>query len=543
MSLSRPLVAVRLFVLVVLGLAMVSPAARAGAFETAELTAPDPGPGDTDPALYEPVLPGEREDLYAATAGRLTRYRIEATLTPAGDQPATITGTLDLEYYNNTGEAQESLYFRLYPNDDEYAEGAQVIDDAEVNGTTVSPDLSVEDTVAEIRLPEAVEPEATVELQTGFTTTIPSDPARSYGMFGLDSETGTYALAHWEPLLAGWDPTEGWNLDPPSQFGDPVFTDAALYEVTLTLPDDLSVVSTGVEEATGPAEDGQTRHHLVSGPARDFVMVIDDDLQSVSEDVGGTTVRSWYKSGDADLGKDVLRYGAQALEVYSRLFGDYPYAEMDIVEVDLRNAGGVEFPEITFIEQSLYDPNNPNTRRDPDTMEFTVAHEIAHQWWYGMVGNDQYDHAFIDEGLTNYVTTIYFREEYGLDKSIEQSDRNLKLWYLAMLYAGSGDQVVDQPTDGFPSQGDYGAAIYGKGALGFGAVHDAIGDDAFFAGLSDYVQEFRFKVATPEDLRDALERASGQDLGELWSHWFEETHGAEDYDPAEFARLRREYLQ
>ncbi len=540
MSFPRPSLAVRLIALLVLGLSFTPPV---GAFETAELIAPDPGPGDIDPALYEPVLAADQGDVYAETAGRLTRYRIAATLTPAGDQPATITGTLDLSYYNNTGERQESLYFRLYPNDAEYVEGGLALGDVDVNGTAVTPSLSVEDTVAEVRLPAAVEPEATVELETTFTTTIPMDPGQSYGMFGLDSDTGTYALAHWEPLLAGYDPLEGWNLDPPSNFGDPVFTDAALYEVTLTLSDDLAVIATGSETDTETAPGGQTRHHIVSGPVRDFVMVIDDDLESVSEQVGGTTVRSWYKPGHAERGEDVLRYGAQSLEVFGRLFGTYPYAEMDIVDVDLRNAAGVEFPQITYIEQGLYDPNSPSTRRDPNSLEFTVAHEFAHQWWYALVGNDQYDHAFIDEGLTNFVTTIYFRETYGPEMAAEQSDRNLKLWYLAMLYAGGGDQIVDQPTDGFPTQSDYGATIYGKAALGFDALHDVIGDDAFFAALTAYVQDFRFKVATPADLRAAFERASGEDLSEIWSHWFEEEHGTEDFDPAEFTRLRREYLQ
>ena len=179
---------------------------------------------------------------------------------------------------------------------------------------------------------------------------------------------------------------------------------------------------------------------------------------------------------------------------------------------------------------------------DPEGFAFIVAHEIGHQWWYGMVGNDQYDHAFIDEGLTNFVTTIYFREMYGAAKAVEQTERNLTLWYLAMLYAGDGDQLVDYPTDDFPTQGDYGATIYGKGALGFGAILDAIGDDAFFAALKDYLQDFRFKVATPVDLRAVFERASGQDLDELWHHWFEAKEGKQDYDPSDFVRLREKYL-
>lgn len=542
MSFPRSSHAIRLIALLALALSMVSISGPIGAKESSELTAPDPGPGDADPALYEPVLAGDREDVYAATAGRLTRYRIDATLTPAGDQPATIAGTLDLSYYNNTGEPQDTLYFRLYPNDGEYAEGALVLGEVEVGGTRVTPDLSVADTLAEVRLPEEVVPEATIDLLVPFTTTIPTEPERSYGMFGFDIDTGTYALAHWEPLLAGFDPASGWNLDSPSEFGDPVFTDVALYEVTLTAPADLTLITTGTETNAEPGPAGQTRHQFVTGPVRDFVMAIDDDLASVSDVVGGTTVRSWYKAGDAAQGEKVLRYGVQALEVYGRLFGTYPYEEMDIVEVDLRGAGGIEFPQITFIESGHYELDRRSSRRGADALEIDVAHEIAHQWWYGTVGNNQYQHAFIDEGLTSFVTTIYFREVYNPEKAQEQLDRDLKLWYLTMLYAGDGDQIVDQPTDDFPALGDYGATVYGKGALGFDALHDALGDDAFFAGLTAYAADFRFKTAAPADLRAAFERASGQDLTDLWRHWFDETNGEQDFDPVEYVHLVETYF-
>ena len=82
---------------------------------SSDLTAPDPGAGDTDPALYTPVLADDREAVYAATAGRLTRYRIDATLIPAGDQPATIAGTLDLSFYNDTGVPLDSLFSGSMP--------------------------------------------------------------------------------------------------------------------------------------------------------------------------------------------------------------------------------------------------------------------------------------------------------------------------------------------------------------------------------------------------------------------------------------------
>ena len=134
-----------------------------------------------------------------------------------------------------------------------------------------------------------------------------------------------------------------------------------------------------------------------------------------------------------------------------------------------------------------------------------MVHEVAHQWWYGLVGSDQYVHAFMDEAMANYVSIVHF-EQYGPDVVEQQAALNLKLPYLAMLFT-EGDQVVDYPTDAFPNGGAYGTTIYAKGALGMQAIHDEIGDEAFFAALAAYTAQERFEVALPEDLKAAFEQA------------------------------------
>jgi aminopeptidase N len=97
--------------------------------------------------------------------------------------------------------------------------------------------------------------------------------------------------------------------------------------------------------------------------------------------------------------------------------------------------------------------------------------------------------------------------------------------------------VVDQPSADFITNGPYGRTVYGKGALGFDTIRQTIGDDAFFAGLQQYVADHRFEVAQPEDLLAALETASGQDLHELWDHWFHRTEGTQDFTPEDLMRI------
>lgn len=536
----------RLVALALLLLAALAPAA--GAAQTNQPPATPvgaagalPRTGDADPALYAAVLPGQRPAIIAATAGRLSRYRIAATIPALTDRraPPELTGTVDLRYYNDQPAPRRALYLRLYANDRQYVGGGMRLGAVTVAGAPIRPELSVGDTVAKLPLPAPVAPGQVVDLTIAFTTTVPIAPPRSYGMFALNPTAGSLALAHWYPSLAGVDPDGSWLLDPPSQIGDMIFTNVALYDLTLTAPRGLAVVTTGTEVGTQTGPGGTTRHRIVSGPVRDVAIVADADFQVLSRQVDGVTVNSWFNPARRAGAQRVLDDGAAVLRIYGQLFGAYPYAVFNLVDVPLGGgAAGVEFPQLVMIGDGYYD--NPTIEQAlPGYLEFLVVHEVGHQWWYGLVGNNQYRHAFLDEGLTNYVATVYFERAHGPAAGAFQLDLNIKLPYLTQLFNG-GDWVVDTPTDSFPNMTVYGAIVYGKGPLGFAAIRAAIGDAAFFAALRDYAARERFAVATPADLEAAFARAAGRDLGALWHHWFEAADGRQDFSPADLVALRAE---
>ncbi len=493
--------------------------------QVAALGARANGPGLDDSTLYDAVLPDQQAAVLDETAGELSSYHIVAEVSP--NDPKLIEGNVEIRFVNTTGTEQESVYLRLYANDPIYEPFGVDLDRVAVSGAQATHKLSVDDTVVEVLLPEPLAERDAVDLSVEFSTQVP--PAgQGYGMFGASGEGDTLSLAHWYPILAGYGPDGVWNLDPPSTIGDPIFSGTALYEVEFTAGDDFHVVTTGRETDSQSVGEGRTVHRFVTGPARDFMMVIDNSFDVVEMDVDGTTVRSWFDPADRDAGERVLTYSAQALRLFNDLIGQYPYDELDVVEVPVGGgAAGVEFPQLVLIATSLYD--RADTPGDPTFLENVVAHEIVHQWWYGLVGNDQYYDAFIDEGLTNYLSTaIYFETFYSPDVGAQQVDFYLTVPYLSVLF-DQGDEIVDQPTDNF-SPSDYGVIIYGKAALGFGAIREALGDDAFIAALQDYYLDMRFKIATPDDLLAAFERASGEDLGELWHHWFEAAEGEQDFD-------------
>lgn len=493
-----------------------------------------PGNGDTDPDLYAGVAESSREEVYAETAGTLSRYDIDLAVTPATDTDlTTFAGTVDLLFVNPTDRPLDAAVFRLYANDPRYGDGDIAMRDVEVAGQPQAPTLSVADTVVTVPLEMELAPGEAIEITYGFDGDVANDPAGSYGMFTYSPGSGTLALAHWYPILAGIEPTaeQDWKVDPVSVNGDPIYSDTSLYDVAITMPTDWQIAASGLEVAAEPDGDA-VAHDFVTGPSRDFTFVADASLERISRQVGGIEVVSWFNPGDEAGAEAVLAAGIATLEQYQPLIGAYPFAQLDLVEVSVGNgAAGIEFPQLVFIGGSYYD-EGPVTPPDTSYLESLVVHEVIHQWFYALVGNDQYAHGFQDEGLTNYLMAYFYRLQYGEDEFAVCYLSQNEIPYLRYLFSG-GDMVADYPTDAYAPASEYVVAAYYKGAVGFNAVREAIGDDAFFAGVGQYVSDFRFRVATPDDLLAAFEAASGGDLGDLWANWFDEENGAIDFTPAD----------
>ena len=472
----------------------------------------------SDSDQLEAVLPGARDDIAAVIDDGLTAYSIDLTMSD-GITAGHLTGTVDIAYVNDTGSSIDSLPFRLYANG---TDDPITITSAEVDGDAVDPALSVDETVATLSFEDELAADATIDISLVFEAVVPFGNVIHYGIYGIDETEHTWALAHWYPLVAGWVDGEGWELDPPSVNGDPIFSTTSTYDVTIHAPADLQLVTSGVV-TSHEVDDytGAQTARFVTGPVRDFAIVADDDFILSSTEVDGTIVNSWYLPGEELNGAKVAEYAASALAYYNEVIGPYPFAELDVVSIEVYGALGVEFPQLIYMARNYY--TRDIDLDTPSALEFTVSHEVLHQWWYGMVGNNQYNHAFIDEGLTNFISgDLYFRHIYG-----EEVGEEFSFQAFRSSYDRKGgireDQIVDQPTDDFAGNSEYVYAMYFKGAVGFGEIEKEIGRDAFFAGLRLYFDRFRFGIAEPDDLLDCLEEASGTDLDTLWTQWFEES--------------------
>ena len=146
-----------------------------------------------------------------------------------------------------------------------------------------------------------------------------------------------------------------------------------------------------------------------------------------------------------------------------------------------------------------------------------MVHEIAHQWWYAQVGNDQVNTPWLDEGLAEYSMSIYYQHVYGEARTNTLVNQRWLVPYQVAV-ENEYDAVVNQPSSAFFGW-QYEVIVYAKAALFFNALHQEVGDDTFKEIMHQYVSQFRWGIATPDDFMGVAESVSGHDLDALYNHW------------------------
>jgi hypothetical protein len=434
------------------------------------------------------------------TVGPYPEYSLTLSLDPASRR---LGGQQRVVVPNHSGVPWDELVFRLYPNLPQYG-GQMEVGPVTVDGQPIAAVLRAEGTALAVPLSQPLEPERSVTVELSFEIEIPEE-VEGYVLFGYSQ--GIWSVPDGYALLAVRD-GDGWHEEIAPAHGDAVFAEAALYDVTLRLPASLVVAATGTMEDKSPGPDGTRKYRLGGEPLREFTW-LGSQLYQVSESVAqDTTLRSFYLSGDEAAGQAALNMAAAALRAYESAFGPYPYPEMIVAEAPLLHFG-MEYPGLNLIGLSLY-------REQRAELEDRVVHEIAHQWWYAQVGNDQVNTPWLDEGLAEYSMAIYYDEVFGEAHVNTLVNQRWLVPYQVAVDNGY-DAVVDQPSSAFTW--DYEVIVYAKAALFFHALQEELGDEVFRAVLREYVDQYRWDIATPDDFLAVAESVSGQDPDGLYSQW------------------------
>ncbi|HEX3049714.1 MAG TPA: M1 family aminopeptidase, partial [Aggregatilineaceae bacterium] len=295
------------------------------------------------------------------------------------------------------------------------------------------------------------------------------------------------------------------------------FSETGLYEVLLTVPENFVVAMSGTEIESFPSENGTKTVHYVSGPMRDSLLVAGPDFGILTDTVDDIKVNVFYYPGDEATAQDVLKFSTDTVRIFNETFGDYPFAELDVAETF--NYTGIEYPGIVVISER-------NWERGNSFLEITTAHEVGHQWFYSVIGNNQVDQPWLDESLTSYSEYVYVRAVHGADEGKEYVD-NERTSYRNYRDVGVDDAVLGLPVSAYPDI--YGLIIYTKGPLFFAELERVLGLDVFTQALQHYYAQNKYRVVTSADMLNAFEESTGQQLDEIFYEWVGEFPGL---DPA-----------
>lgn len=425
------------------------------------------------------------------------RYELDAVLADSLDH---VGGTVTVRMENRAAGPIDSVTFRAYANADTVYAGRMEVSGIEVDGRAAERETGPDPTTFDVVLPESLPPGRRAEIRMAFRTEIPA-ALHGYGI--LAYTRGDVRLAGWHPMLAPQTP-DGWLAPRVPTAGDGMVAEAALFHVTFEAPETMTVITTGSEVGHRTA-DARTAWEFVSGPAREFTVVASDRLQRHHVRVDDVVVYFYSRPAGAvhTSARQVLAVADAAMQVFQRRFGPYPYRELDIVETDV-TIGGYEFPGLVLVDAG------DRRRGSPATLRYLVAHELAHQWWYGVVGSDSVGEPWLDEALASYTAAMMLRERFG--------DELLPLW--RNRSRPGRPPHVDAPATAFGSWNPYRDAVYLQGAVFLDDLRNAIGQDAFDALLNDWLDAQRFRIATAAEFRAILVDRAGDALPPLEAAWF-----------------------
>jgi len=454
-----------------------------------------------------------------AFADTLSHYQMDIIFC---DESKSIDVVLTLDYRNNYAVELTELHFnvppaafregakfrpvaasemeRAFPNGESF--GGIAFESVTLNGAVANHSIAGDDAnVLVIPFVNPLLPQRRASIEMRFTVTIPNMRHR------LGWYNHLVNLGNFFPIAAVFQ-NGAFATSNYYYIGDPFFSAVANFCVSITKPTRLTAAMSGATERVDAGE-GKTTTSGSIRKARDFAIVL-GEFNVRNERVGDVDVRYYYHR---DVAPELsLQAAVDSMRTFSEVFGAYPYATFSTVETAFLH-GGMEYPALTMISDEL----------EGEIFREVIIHEAAHQWWYAVVGNDQVNHAWIDESLAEFSTTLFFQlnPQYGITYEARMADAlsTLTLYAQAFRHQPGFTTSMQRPLSEFRDSLEYTVMVYLKGKIMLDTLRIQIGDEAFFAALRNFYADHKFGIATPQDFIIAFENASNRPLAPFINAW------------------------
>ncbi|MCX4420925.1 M1 family metallopeptidase [Streptomyces mirabilis] len=389
------------------------------------------------------------------------------------------TGHESATFTNASSTALSEVYLRLWDNYHGTC-SAMPIAVSNVTGGTAGA-LSVGCTALRIALPTPLAQGQSTTIGFDLGITVPSGADR-FGYDGAFSMIGN-AL----PVLAIKDGS-GWHLDPYTNNGESFYSLAADFKVTLDHPTTLLVPATGTSVDT-PGSSGRTVTTATASKVRDFAWAAGPFSKISGTSAAGTPISIYSVSGiSSSSAQSMLTTAKTAVDAHAGRFGAYPYGELDAVIDNNFWFGGMEYPGFVL-----------------DLVSTTaLTHEIGHQWFYGIVGDDEYNSPWLDEAFTDYAT----------DLALGSTGTNC---WNSVSWASTAEKITNSMAYWDAHSSRYSTVVYGYGKCALHDLRRVLGDTAMAKLLKDYATSHWYGVSTTAEFKAAAQAATTTDLTSFWT--------------------------
>lgn len=485
----------------------------------------------------ETVMPKEsvQKPRAEVLSQRITEYHIDVQL---DEKTRTLTGTETLTWTHPGQKTINEVYLHLYPNAFESSDstfmkesGGKLRNDTmpkdgygsiELKKITTTDGISLlhrvqyvqpddgnvkDKTLAKVRLPRPLRGGEQLTLKMAFEVKLPK-------VFARMGTAGDFVMAgQWFPKMSVYEPVgvrnhtvEGWNLHQyhgTSEF----YSDFGIYSVRINVPDTYLVAATGFPTKSATIKNGRKTYQFYADDVHDFAWSASPNFIYAEEPfssskVPGVRIKLYLDPAHKDL-KDRYFYAAKAaLSSFSKWYGPYPYSTLSIVvpPAEGNGAGGMEYPTLV----TAFGASSDSPGFD---LERTVIHEIGHQFFYGMVANNEFEEPWLDEAFTSYAEDKLMQEEYGIVPNLpiqsgimtEPEPLNLSAWK-------------------YGSSQTYAQNAYTRGKLILLGLEREVGSKMMNKILSTYFMKYRFKHPTTSDFQQIVEKVTGRS----WKDYFDQ---------------------
>jgi len=519
------------------------------------------------------------------------------------DENHILRGFEKMVYYNNSSLNLDKIIIHLWPNayknsntnlaKQKYSDGstsfkyAESIDlgyidslDFKVNGEIVKWQfLNEQIDISELLLTKPLKPGDSIIITTPFRVKIPSGKFSRLGHIGQ-----SYQITQWFAKPAVFD-KNGWH---PMSYLDQgeFFSEFGNYDVSITVPKNYVLMATGDLQNKEELEFLNEKAELTSQLIKENKLAVRDSLgrkdmsfpkSSVEKktlrfiqknvhdfawftdkryhvlkgevNVNNRKITSWalFTNNEAKLWRRSIEYINDATRYFSKWVGEYPYNHVTAVDGTISAGGGMEYPNITVIGSS----------GDSKSLETVIVHEVGHNWYYGILGSNERDNAWMDEGLNTYIEIRYMEEKYpngyfrkkdstqnksrGISLNIPMEEKELQ--HIAYQFNASRnyDQPLKMGSKDF-TQMNYGAMVYCKTGIGFHYLKAFLGEALFDNCMNEYFNQWKFKHPNPNDIKIVFENVSKENLDWFFEDYIKTTKKT-DYSLKKVSKINdQEYL-